>query len=68
VAINQEILSDFKGGEIFAISSAEPSANQWLLLKGLVLDQNGRLRAQWPGVNWLIAQEVGDDEDPDSSS
>jgi hypothetical protein len=55
--IEQAFLSDFTGGEIAAISSIEPSERQWLLLEGLVLDQNGRLRAQWAGVTW----DTGDD-------
>jgi len=46
------VLADFSGGEISAVSSTEPSESQWLLLEGLVLDQNGRLRAQWAGVTW----------------
>ena len=50
--IENEILADFTGGEITAISSVEPRENQWLLLEGFVLDKNGRLRSQWAGVTW----------------
>lgn len=50
--IEAALLADFTGGEIRAISSVEPAENQWLLLEGLVLDQNGRLRSQWAGVTW----------------
>jgi hypothetical protein len=56
--IQQSILADFSGGEISAISSVEAKDNQWLLLEGFVLDQNGRLRSQWAGVSW----EIGGDE------
>lgn len=49
-------MPDFTGGEIRALSSVEPTENQWLLLEGLVLDQNGRLRAQWAGVTWTTGE------------
>jgi hypothetical protein len=58
--IEAQYLADFSGGEIYAISSVEPKDNQWLLLEGLILDQNRRLRAQWPGVSWSV-QSVADD-------
>ena len=48
--IEPSFLADFTGGEIRAISSIEPRENQWLLLEGFILDQNGRLRSQWAGV------------------
>lgn len=57
MAVSAELLADFTGGEISAISSVEPAQNQWLLLEGLVLDSNGRLRSQWSGVTW----DTGDD-------
>lgn len=50
--ISQNIYADFTGGEVTAISSVEPAENEWLLLEGFVLDDNGRLRAQWAGVSW----------------
>jgi len=62
--INEQFLADFRGGEVSAISSAEPQENQWLLLEGFVLDTNGRLRAQWEGASW----ESGNVEDDSSSS
>lgn len=55
--IEANFLDKFTGGEIFAISSVEPAQNQWLLLEGLILDQNGRLRAQWPGTSWFIESD-----------
>lgn len=55
--IEESILADFRGGEIYAISSVEPAESQWLLLEGLILDNNGRLRSQWSGVTW----DTGDD-------
>lgn len=57
MAVSAELLADFTGGEISAISSVEPLQNQWLLLEGFVLDRNGRLRSQWSGVTW----DTGDD-------
>jgi len=52
--IEQSFLGDFSGGEISAISSIEPQQGQWLLLEGFVLDDNKRLRTQWPGVTWNV--------------
>lgn len=56
MAVEQQFLNDFSGGEIYSIASTEPKENQWLLIKGLVLDQNGRLRAQWSGVVWDVEE------------
>lgn len=57
MVVEASFLADFTGGEVRAISSMEPEENQWLLLEGLVLDQNGRLRAQWAGVTWDTGDE-----------
>jgi hypothetical protein len=57
MAIEERVLGDFSGGEISLRSSLEPKENQWLLLKGFVLDNNRRLRAQWAGATWVIEQE-----------
>jgi len=55
MAIEQRVLSDFSGGEIALKSSVEAAENQWLLLEGFVLDNNRRLRAQWPGATWTVS-------------
>jgi hypothetical protein len=57
MAIEEQFLPDFSGGEISLRSSLEPQQNQWLLLKGFVLDNNRRLRAQWAGATWVVEQE-----------
>lgn len=54
--IEERYLADFSGGEIALTSSLEPEENQWLLLRGFVLEQNRRLRAQWPGATWIVEQ------------
>ena len=56
MTIEERFLADFSGGEIALRSSVEADENQWLLLKGFVLDNNKRLRAQWPGATWRIEQ------------
>ena len=65
MAIEERFLSDFSGGEIALRSSVEANENQWLLLKGFVLDNNQRLRAQWAGATWVVEQV---DNSEDSSS
>jgi hypothetical protein len=57
MSIEERFLPDFSGGEISARSSLEPKENQWLLLKGFVLDNNRRLRAQWAGATWIVREE-----------
>jgi hypothetical protein len=57
VPIEEQFLNDFSGGEIALKSSLEPKENQWLLLKGFVLDNNRRLRAQWAGATWVVQEE-----------
>lgn len=57
MAIELTVLPDFSGGEISYRSSLEPQENQWSLLEGFVLNNNRRLEAQWPGVNWKIPVE-----------
>jgi hypothetical protein len=54
MAVEVEILANFTGGEISIIGSTEPQENDWLLLEGFVLDENGRLRSQWAGASWEI--------------
>ena len=54
MAVEVELLANFTGGEISIVSSTEPKENDWLLLSGFVLDENGRLRAQWEGASWDI--------------
>lgn len=54
MAVEVELLANFTGGEISIVASTEPQENDWLLLKGFVLDENGRLRAQWAGASWDI--------------
>jgi hypothetical protein len=66
MAIEQRVLPDFSGGEIALKSSVEAQENQWLLLKGFVLDNNRRLRSQWPGATWVVELEEGSDEDSGS--
>lgn len=56
MAIEERYLADFSGGEISLKSSLEPQENQWLLLKGFVLEKNRRLRAQWSGATWIVEQ------------
>ena len=65
MSIEERFLADFSGGEIALRSSVEANENQWLLLKGFVLDNNKRLRAQWAGATWVVEQE---DSGEDSSS
>lgn len=55
MAIEQKFLPDFSGGEISLKASTEAAENQWLLLEGFVLDNNRRLRAQWPGATWVVS-------------
>lgn len=55
MAIEQKFLPDFSGGEIALKASTEAAENQWLLLEGFVLDNNRRLRAQWPGATWVVS-------------
>jgi len=50
--IEEGQLADFSGGEVDIRSSVEAAENQWSTLKGLVLDRNNRLRAQWAGATW----------------
>jgi len=57
MAIEERVLPDFSGGEISLRSSLEPQENQWLLLKGFVLDNNSRLRSQWLGKVWVLEEE-----------
>jgi hypothetical protein len=57
MAVSEQFLADFSGGEISLKSSLEPQENQWLLLKGFVLENNRRLRAQWAGATWVVEQE-----------
>jgi hypothetical protein len=57
MAIEQKFLADFSGGEIALRSSVEAKENQWLLLKGFVLDSNRRLRSQWAGATWVVNVE-----------
>jgi hypothetical protein len=57
MAVSERFLADFSGGEISLKSSLEPQENQWLLLKGFVLDNNRRLRSQWAAATWEIKQE-----------
>ena len=57
MSIEERFLSDFSGGEISLKSSLEPRENQWLLLKGFVLESNRRLRTQWAGASWPITPE-----------
>ena len=57
MAVEERFLADFSGGEIALRSSVEAGEDQWLLLKGFVLDNNRRLRAQWAGATWVIEQE-----------
>jgi hypothetical protein len=57
MSIEERFLADFSGGEISLRSSLEPQENQWLLLKGFVLENNRRLRAQWAGATWVVEQE-----------
>jgi hypothetical protein len=57
MSIEPEFYSDFSGGEIFLKSSTEPQPNQWLLLRGFVLDANKRLRSQWAGATWPVEVE-----------
>jgi hypothetical protein len=57
MSIEEQLLPDFSGGEISLRSSLEPQENQWLLLKGFVLDNNRRLRAQWAGATWVVERE-----------
>jgi hypothetical protein len=66
MAIEQIVLADFSGGEVALRSSVEAKENQWLLLEGFVLDNNRRLRAQWPGATWVVELEEGSDEDSGS--
>jgi hypothetical protein len=54
MAIEERTLADFTGGEISLRSALEGKENQWLLLEGLVLDSNKRLRSQWSGVTWKV--------------
>lgn len=54
MAVEVELLANFTGGEISIIASTEPQENDWLLLEGFVLDDNGRLRSQWAGASWDI--------------
>jgi hypothetical protein len=54
MAVNEIFLGDFSGGEVSLRSSLEPQENQWLLLEGLVLDRNKRLRSQWEGATWEV--------------
>jgi hypothetical protein len=62
MSIEERFLADFSGGEISLKSSIEPKENQWLLLKGFVLDNNRRLRAQWSGATWVVTQEDSSEE------
>jgi hypothetical protein len=62
MAIEETVLADFSGGEISLKSSLEPRENQWLLLKGFVLEENRRLRAQWAGATWVVQQEDASEE------
>jgi len=55
MAIEQRVLADFSAGEIALKSSVEAAENQWLLLDGFVLDNNRRLRTQWPGATWVVS-------------
>jgi len=55
MAIEQQFLADFSGGEIALKASTEAAENQWLLLEGFILDNNRRLRAQWPGATWVVS-------------
>ena len=57
MSIEERFLADFSGGEVALRSSLEADENQWLLLKGFVLDNNKRLRAQWAGATWVVEQE-----------
>jgi hypothetical protein len=57
MAVSERFLADFSGGEISLRSSIEPQENQWLLLKGFVLDNNSRLRSQWLGKVWVLEEE-----------
>ncbi len=57
MAVSERFLADFSGGEISLRSSLEPQENQWLLLKGFVLDNNSRLRSQWLGKVWVLEEE-----------
>jgi hypothetical protein len=57
MSIEERLLSDFSGGEILLKSSLEPRENQWLSLKGFVLDSNSRLRSQWYGKVWTLEDE-----------
>jgi hypothetical protein len=61
MSIEERFLSDFSGGEISAKSSLEPKENQWLALKGFVLESNRRLRSQWAGATWTIERETSED-------
>jgi hypothetical protein len=57
MAIEQKLLADFTGGEISLRSALEARENQWLKLRGFVLDSNGRLRSQWAGAVWKVEPE-----------
>lgn len=57
MAVEQTILNDFSGGEIYFVASNEAQENQWSVIKGLILDQNKRLRAQWAGVVWDVQED-----------
>ena len=65
MSIEERFLADFSGGEVALRSSLEADENQWLLLKGFVLDNNKRLRAQWAGATWVVERE-GSGEDSSS--
>ena len=47
-----EYLDDFSAGEIDARSALEFAEYQWRSLKGIVFDNDRRLRAQWQGAEW----------------
>lgn len=57
--IEEGLLADFSGGEIDILSSAEAAENEWLTLKGVVLDTNRRIRAQWVGRSWGVEAVEG---------
>lgn len=47
VAVKEEVLADFTGGQTSRTASMEFADNQWAKLKGFVLEERGRLRSQW---------------------
>lgn len=64
MTIEEVRLTEFAGGMRSAAGATEHAEAQWLDMTGLVLDDDRRLRAQWPATQVPVSEVEGDEVQP----